>query len=71
MVKIARFYFDNATYRVADENDNEVLLMVDYKNNRFELVEQEARAKDFVEKVGLIAVDLLKKKHGVNFAGKF
>ncbi len=60
------FLFDKAKYLAADENGQEVLLVVDYKNNTYKLVGEGSR--ELRTELGVIAADLLKRKHKVNFA---
>lgn len=63
MAKITKFYFNKASYLVGD-HQNEALLVVDYKNNKFGYDGRRKRA------VVRIARDLLRRKHGVNFADR-
>lgn len=65
MVKIKKFIFDEAHYLLEDERGNQIRLNMYYAENRFEI---EGIQSELAEK---IAVDLLKKKHAVNFADKF
>lgn len=63
MPKITKFYLDSAKYLIGDDKEA-VLLRVDYKNNVYSYSEK------LKKEVGDIAQDLLKRKHGVNFADK-
>lgn len=63
MPKITKFYLNKASYLVGD-NQSLSLLVVDYKNNRFEY---DGVGKQTIVK---IAKNLLARKHNVNFADK-
>jgi hypothetical protein len=65
---IKAFLFNQAEYRISD-GESEVLLRVDYANNAF-VIEEIGKNADRKLKTEIteIAQDLLKRKHGVNFA---
>ncbi len=63
---LKKFLFDIAKYKAVDENGTKILLVVDYKNNSFSF-EGKGTAK-LRRELSLIAKDLLKRKHNVNFA---
>ena len=63
MKKITKFYLNRASYIVGDDVRTD-LLMIDYKNNEFKY------GGKLPSEVSKIARDLLKRKHGVNFADK-
>ena len=67
MTKITKFYFNKATYLIGDDR-NEFLLIVDYKNKRFNFVGEET--KGLRKEVTVVARDLLKRKYGINFADR-
>jgi hypothetical protein len=70
---IKSFLFDKAQYRVGDENGNELLMKVDYKNGKYALVDLEfsnEKMKSLKREAGEIATDLIKRKSKVNFAKK-
>lgn len=56
-----------ATYKISGDHD-EVLLNIDYKNNRYSIDAQKISDEKFKKEIQKIARDLLKRKHGVNFA---
>jgi hypothetical protein len=64
---ITRFEFDSAQYKI-DNNLDSLLLQVDYKNRKYKIVSKNKLSKEFTNEVRKIARDLLKRKHGVNFA---
>ena len=67
---IKSFVFDYAQYEVADESGNKGLLKVYYKTNTFDVETAGLNGKKLKTEASKIAKDLLKRKHGVNFAGK-
>ncbi len=66
---IKRFMFGSAKYYVNDGNGSDVILKVDYEHNTYSL-EDTGRSinEPFKQEVVSVAADLLKRKHGVNFA---
>ena len=68
MTKITKFYFNKATYLIGDDH-NEFLLIVDYKNNKFNLVGKKG-TKGLRKEAAVVARDLLKRKSGINFADR-
>jgi len=68
MTKISKFYFDKARYFLEDDQGNELLLEVNYKNNTFAIKgDTVAKVRRSVED---FAKDILERKHGINFADK-
>ena len=70
---IKSFKFDKAQYFVGDGRGNELLLKVNYKDNKFDLEAKKTNGggmKVLQNAVAIVAKDLLKRKHGVNFADK-
>lgn len=63
MAKITKFYLNKASYLVGDGIRTDLLIM-DYKNNEFKY------EGNLDKEVGKIARNLLKRKHGINFADK-
>ena len=59
MAKITKFYFNKATYLIGDEQ-NEFLLVVDYKSKKFNFVGKET--KGLRKGVAVVARNLLKRK---------
>lgn len=68
MIKITKFYFDRAIYLIGNDH-NEFLLIVDYKNNKFNFVGKKG-TKGLKKEVAIVARDLLKRKSGINFADR-
>ena len=71
MKVIKRFLFDKAQYRLEDGWGNTILLAVDYKNGRFDLVNVtlgNIGIGDLRDEAGRVAHSLIKKKRGVNFS---
>lgn len=66
---IKEFKFDRAQYIVGDGSGGRVRLLVNYKKNTFKIIKNGNRVDSGLddELVG-IARDLLKRKHGINFA---
>lgn len=63
MAKITKFYLNKASYIVGNDVRTDQLI-VDYKNNEF-------KYKGKLDKeISEIAKNLLKRKHGINFADK-
>lgn len=72
MKAIKRFLFDKAQYRLEDGWGNVILLVVDYKNGHFDLVNVafgNMGIGDLRNEAGLVAHSLIKRKRGVNFSG--
>ncbi len=68
MKHIKQFIFNNARYNVRGFQDD-VILEIDYLDNRYKLISYgNILSKDFERDVHAIAQDLLKRKHGINFA---
>jgi len=73
LIAIKSFMFDNAQYIVADDNGNQLMLTAKYKANEFEIKVLKSSGvglKSLKKEVGVVAEDLLGRKHGVNFASK-
>lgn len=67
---IKAFLFNQAEYRITD-GKSDVMLKVDYANNAFAIEELGQNADQKLKsEIAEIAQDLLKRKHGVNFAGR-
>jgi hypothetical protein len=64
MKRINKFYLKQAVYQL-EISGSEIALLLDYAGNRYEVIGEKH------ERVDEIALALLKKKHGVNFADKF
>jgi hypothetical protein len=70
---VKKFIFDKAQYQIEDSLGNRGVLKVDYKSNKYQIkilshsqnLEDTATAE-----LHSLAADLLKRKHGVNFANK-
>lgn len=68
---ITSFVFGEAHYHLQSKTGEEVLLVVHYKKNYFEIKSVSGIAtKAFLAESGKIAKDLLSRKHAVNFANK-
>lgn len=65
---IKEFLFDKAQYYLSDENKNRVLLKINYKENSYEIDNLTNASKGFAKEVTDVAINLLKKKHGINRA---
>ncbi len=65
---IKKFIFNKAEYFVGDGNGEEIILSIDYFNNKFKVVEKTKSNGDIKNEAEKIAKDLLKRKHKVNFA---
>lgn len=64
---ISKFTFDYAQYFISDQNNNEVLLSIDYKNNKFHISKMRKNIRGgFRQEIKLVALNLLMKKHGIN-----
>lgn len=71
---ISSFYFQTARYLVSDEFGNEVVLENNYHQKTFKLKtvkKVDANILVLKQKLEKVAVDLLERKHNVNFAYKF
>lgn len=58
---------------LGDDEDNEILLNVNYKDNRYNISVINKRGQGFIRlksKADELATDLLKRKSGVNFVEK-
>lgn len=56
---------------MSDEKGNEIILKIDYKNNSYSLKNiSKTVNKSFRTEARMIARDLLRRKHGINFADK-
>ncbi len=74
MSRISKYYFDRAQYVVGDDFGNEVMLVIDYRNNKFQtkvVKQQDDRINNLKRDISPVAKDLLARKHGINFAKKF
>ncbi len=60
---ITKFYIDKARYRAEDNSGKTILVDIDYWNDKFEM-------NGSSKEIELMAKDLLKRKHRVNFAPK-
>jgi hypothetical protein len=66
---IKSFVFNYAQYEIADAAGNKGLLKVNYKDNTYIVdFNSASKSRDVKTEAGLIAQDLLQRKHGVNFA---
>ena len=65
MKQIIKFTFDKAQYVLEDNEGQTVRLKMNYADNSYEIEGGES------EIARRVAIDLLKKKHAVNFAYKF
>ncbi|MEK7163876.1 MAG: hypothetical protein AAB768_01890 [Patescibacteria group bacterium] len=65
---ITKFYFDKAKYLVGDALGNEFFLEVDYKNGKFKLSGKLPNPQK--TNIETFALDLIKRKHGINFSDK-
>ena len=64
-----RFMFGTATYVVSDKAGSVIMLKIDYEHNVYALDDAGAASNEgFRQEVAAIAADLLRRKHGVNFA---
>ena len=66
---IKSFKFDYARYNLSDSLGDDVVLQVNYKDNNY-VVKSKTKLKNkkFRVEIDEIATQLLKKKHGVEFA---
>jgi hypothetical protein len=60
----------SARYELSDAQGDEVLLLVDYKNNQFRIESSTQKNADFRAEVEKFALGLLARKHGANLAKK-
>ena len=68
---IKMFIFSSAEYHLGDGNGDEVLLKIDYKNNKYSLKNKgKIQNANFRREINVVARDLLLRKHGVDFAKK-
>jgi len=67
--KVKTFVFDKAQYRVSDSSGNTGLLQINYANNPYEM-SGAMLDKPAVAEIRLFAEDLLRRKHGRNFASE-
>lgn len=58
----------SAQYELSDAQGDEVLLLVDYRNNQFRVESSTPKNADFRAEVEKFALGLLARKHGVNLA---
>lgn len=64
-------YFGYARYRLSDGQGDEVYLKINYKLNKFKIVTVGMNINPkFRKEVGMMAEDLLARKHGVNIVEK-
>jgi hypothetical protein len=66
---INKFLFENAKYKIADSEGNIAYLVINYKDKNFKVETITKVDPDFIKEAENIAIDLLERKHGVNFAG--
>jgi len=67
------FTFEKAQYRLSDNNGNDILLEVDYENNKYSntaLMNSNGGYGGLKKEAEKIAKDLLRRKHKVNFVKK-
>jgi len=65
LTKLKSFMFDRAQYEIVDLEGNKGILLVDYKNNSYEIqgnIMEISRLE-----LDAFAETILKRKHGVNF----
>ncbi len=70
---ITKLYFNRASYFVGDDFGNEILLEVNYYENKFNLKKNRIKNDNIsllVKEAKKTASDLLKRKSGVNRAQK-
>jgi len=68
---IKMFIFSSAEYHLGDGNGDEVLLKIDYKNNKYSLKNKgKIQNANFRREIDVVARGLLLRKHGVDFAKK-
>lgn len=68
---IDSFVFDSANYAISNGKGVVVTLKIDYKNNKYSIEKSNnIKDKNFQKEIEKIAMDLLKRKHAVNFAEK-
>lgn len=66
---IERFIMGTAHYYVSGTGGDEAVLLIDYRNNSYALEKRgEFLDQAFEHDISTIAQDLLRRKHGVNFA---
>ena len=63
IMKISKYYIDNAKYRAEDDSGNVIWLEVDYWNNEYKLSQDNSDLSNFEKK-------LLSKKHRKNLVHK-
>ena len=64
---IKTFLFNKAEYRIADGYGHEALLCVDYAGNEYQVIGDDLD-QVALDEISKFACDLLKRKHGRNFA---
>ncbi|HSW99536.1 MAG TPA: hypothetical protein VLH38_00705 [Patescibacteria group bacterium] len=68
---IQAFMVGAAHYVVSGTNGDEAVLRIDYQHNTYSLESQRTPLNPaFQQEVSEIAEDLLRRKHGINFANK-
>ena len=68
---ITSFRFDYAQYEVEDGQGNKALLKVHYAANDFQIEDKHLPvSQNFRQDLAAIARELLRRKHGVNFADR-
>lgn len=66
---IREFSVGMAHYHVVSKKGHEVILQIDYKSNTYSLEKMSSNLDEqFRQEVADVALDLLSRKHGVNFA---
>lgn len=74
MAIITDYYFQKATYLIRDKHGNELLLKNNYMAKKFKIVPKvikNSKYETLRSEVSRTAMDLLERKHAVNFAYKF
>ena len=66
---IKSFIFSQASYQLSD-GKNIIKLEIDYQNNRHNFKKLIGENSKMEQEAAEIADDLLKRKHGINFAEK-
>jgi hypothetical protein len=66
---IKAFSVGTADYHVVSRQGDEVVLRIDYKNNTYGLEKMSKNLDEqFRQEIADVALDLLSRKHGINFA---
>lgn len=68
---VKKLTVNDAKYQLDDGNGNDALLLVDYKNNQFQIKSKTlGKNAEFINEVEKFAKGLLARKHAVNLAKK-